>query len=394
MPYYPEDQSQENLNKLRWNNVCSVCGRRLYVYHDFKTKQKYIGCPTPGHEGIAREYEKPREDYQSNLRREYKLEQEHGVKGTRALATIPKQGQLTQPQAMHILKLVYPKAPENEIVRTAIFCRDFGLHPLANEVYLIQFKDKWVMVVGIPANRKMAHALKGEFSFLDDTPRAATKEEITKQFGEDSEEAKLNTISVTKLQGEGGNFAIGFGLWPKESKPYGMDKGNTQRNMANIRSERQAMDRLPGKPMPRVEVIDEAYAEIPNVGKVNKKTGEIEDEPQPEGTEEGDFTEVPPDAEPEAKAETPEPEPGPTGPAEKDEPPTTKSVIDLDWLKESIKVLQAKGIKAYSDESMLGYMRSIYKKIEGDTIYEIASKLDKGMAKHFTNVIQDALDKA
>ena len=222
------------------------------------------------------------------------MEEKHGRETSTALERIPKQGQLTETQAMTILKLQYPGAQENEIVKTAIFCRDFGLHPLANEVYLIPFKKKWkddggkwheeerhVMVVGISASRKMAHALKGSFSFLDDTPRAATEEEIIKQYGKDSEEARDNIVSVTKLKGEGGNNAIGFGLYPKKESPYGMDKGNTRRNMANIRSERQGIDRLPGKPMPRYDVIDEAYAEvstvadIEGVGKVVIGTGEI-----------------------------------------------------------------------------------------------------------------------
>ena len=275
MHHYPEDQSEENLKKLRRNNVCAECGRQLYIYLGTEGR-KYIACSGQVHEGIAREYKPPREDYESKVRREFEMEQNTGQGATKALATIPRQGQLTQPQAMHILKLVYPDVPEDDIVRTAIFCRDFGLHPLAKEVYLIPFKGKHVMVVGIPASRKMAHNLKGEFSFLDDTPRAATEAEIVVQFGKDSDEAKSNIISVTKLQGEGGNLAIGFGLYSKDENPYGMDKGNTKRNMANIRSERQAMDRLPGKSLPQVEVIDEAYAEVPDVeGKVDRATGEI-----------------------------------------------------------------------------------------------------------------------
>ncbi len=210
------------------------------------------------------------------------MENEHGTGMTTALekARVPMTGALTQPQAMHILKLSYPKAPEDQVIRAAIFCRDFGLHPLAREVFLIPFNEgkpneTWAMVVGIPANRKMAHALKGEFSFLDDTPRAAYDSEIEKQFGKNSEEASLNVISITKLKGVPGNLAIGFGLYSKTETPKGMDKGNTKRNQANIRSERQAMDRLPGPPIPKVEVVDERYIDMPEIGKVEKVTGEI-----------------------------------------------------------------------------------------------------------------------
>ena len=276
MPIYEDKTTtRDDLLELRKKNVCSECGRYLYIYLDLTTKQQYIACPTPGHEGISREYQPQREDYETDIRRSVEMEQKIGHEATRALATIPMHGQLTQPQAMLILKLAYPRVPENEIIRCAIFCRDFGLHPLAKEVFLIPFKDTWVMVVGIPASRKMAHNLKGEFSFLDDTPRAATDTEIIKQFGRDSDEAKLNIISVTKLRGERGNLAIGFGLYLKTEKPQGMEKGNTRRNMANIRSERQAMDRLPGRPLPKVEVVDEAYIDVPDVGKVIESTGEV-----------------------------------------------------------------------------------------------------------------------
>lgn len=214
------------------------------------------------------------------------MEKKVGLQKAQTAVGIPKQGQLTQPQAEEILELVYPGVPKEEIVRVAIFCRDYGLHPLAKEVFIVGYKNTrtgatdYSMLVGIPANRKIAHNLKGAFSFLDDTPRAATKEEIERQFGEDSDEVKDNLISITKLKGETGNLAIGFGLYPKSENPKGMAKGNTRRNMCNIRSERQAMDRLPGSPMPKdVDVIDAEYVVVPEVGKVKIATGEITEKP-------------------------------------------------------------------------------------------------------------------
>jgi len=160
MPHYPEDQSDKNLKKLRRNNVCSECGRQLYIYLDLKTKQKYVGCPTPGHERIARRYETKGEDYQSDIRRLTEMEQKLGRESTTALAKLPVRGQLTQPEAEHILSLVYPGCPKDEIIRCAILCRDFGLHPLMKEVYLIPFKDKdgkanYATVLGINATRKL-----------------------------------------------------------------------------------------------------------------------------------------------------------------------------------------------------------------------------------------------
>ena len=230
------------------------------------------------------------------------MEEKVGLEKTRALAKLPAHGQLTQPQAEHILSLVYPNVPKDEVIRCAILCRDFGLHPLMKEVYIIGFENKrtgkkdYSTVIGIGASRKMAADKKGAYSFLDNSPRAAKPEEIIKQYGKDSEEEKDNLISICKLKGEKGNEAEGFGLWPKEKTPYGLDKGNTKRNMANIRSERQALSRLPGEALPQLEVVDEAYVEVPDVGKVIEKTGEIiipEPEPEPENKEASPLDETP-----------------------------------------------------------------------------------------------------
>ncbi len=281
MPHYLEEDDRKLLKKLRLTNVCAECSGRLEALYDLGKHQTYLQCKAhPEHEGIAKPYREPRE--LNILTRREKMVNEHGEEKTKALdkARLPMTGALTQPQAMHILKLVYPNVPEDQIIRTAILCRDFGLHPLMKEVYIIGFNNRsggvdFSTVIGITASRKMAADRKGAYSFLDDTPRAATHEEIVKQFGQDSEEEKSNLVSICKLKGEKGNEATGFGLWPKNKAPYGIDKGNTQRNMANIRSERPAYNRLPGEALPAIEVIDDAYAEVPGIGKVAKKTGEI-----------------------------------------------------------------------------------------------------------------------
>ena len=374
MHYYPEDDSSDNIKKLIRDNVCSECGREVRAFMDFSREDRkiFIACSGRVHEGIAKEYKPPVEDYRSNIRREIEMEQTHGRETAVAMRDIPKQGQLTQPQAEKILSLVYPGATKDEIIRCAIFCQDFGLHPLANEVYLIPFKGKNVMVVGIPASRKMAHALKGEFSFLDDSPRAATEEEIIKQYGKDSEEAEANIISITKLQGVGGNKAIGFGLYPKSEKPYGMDKGNTRRNMGNIRSERQAMDRLPGKPLPRYDVIDAAYAEVPEVGKVHLTTGEIKEE-KPVDAE---FKEVEPEPTPEPTKSTPEPD------AERSnsEPPTGR--LDMPWLIESVNALKW---------DIMKYIKETYKVDASGNLSDVVDRLSKEQQAKLCKEVEDRL---
>ncbi len=247
------------------------------------------------------------------------MEKEHGTEASRAVATIPKQGQLTQPEAMTILKLVYPNTPNEEIVRCAILCRDFGLHPLMKEVYIIPFKKKWkdkqekwheeenwVTVLGINATRKMM-SQRGTFSYLDNTPRVMTKEEQESIFGEVDE---ANIVAITKLRTRKGEEAQGYGRWPKSKEPYGTDKGNNKANMAFIRSERNAFGRLFTDALPPgVEIVDEAYVEIPDVGKIEIGIGEII---------EAEATVI----EPEEK-----PEPKPKAKAEKVSPPAAEETV-------------------------------------------------------------------
>lgn len=307
MPHYPENQSDKNLKKLRQNNVCAECGRQLYIYLDLKTKKEYVSCPTPGHEGIARRYEQKGEDYQSDIRRLTELEEKLDKNTVTALAKLPVRGQLTQPQAEHILSLVYPGCPKDEIVRCAILCRDFGLHPLMKEVYLIPFKDKdgkanYATVLGINATRKLM-AQRGTFSYLDNTPRVMTEDEQKTIFGEVDDK---NIVAITRLRTREGEEAQGYGKWPADKDPYGTDKGNTKANMAFIRSERNAFGRLFTDAIPQnIEIIDEAYVE--GIGEVDKKTGEIlESEKAGEEVLEGEFEEVlegTPEAETEAESE-------------------------------------------------------------------------------------------
>jgi len=380
------------------------------------------------------------------------MEQEYGKEKSTALAKLPMRGALTQPQAEHILSLVYPNVPKDEVIRCAILCRDFGLHPLMKEVYILGFQNRktgktdYSTVIGITANRKMAADKKGAFSFLDDTPRAASKEEIVKQYGQNSEEERDNLISFTKLKGEKGNEATGFGLWPKGEEPYGTNKGNTKRNMANIRSERQALDRLPGEVLPLrdVEVIDAAYAEVPDIGEAGYKvvvesTGEIKEDgslepedreppfdyatqkPQEHWCEEHNcpfekkvrgsstwWAHKLPDGswcneakkKDNASKQAPKSEPYiPENtedlPSDEPEPEPVEKVgfIDMDWLKESLAILRAAKLSAWSESNLLAYMQSSYK-TDGKTVLECAAQLGKGEATHFVRKVQDTLDMA
>jgi hypothetical protein len=283
MPYYVPDNDRELAEKLVRTNVCAECGRRLYIYLDMSKPDHpmYVGCSTAEHEGIAKEYQPTRFqkeglDSLTLKAKEETMSQEHGERMTTAISKsgLPLSGALTKTQAMELLKLVYPNVPEPEIIRTAMLCRDFGLHPLMKEVYIIPFgqgdKRTWSTVLGINATRKIM-ARMGSFSYIDNTPRVMTEQEQKDIFGE---VYKDRICAITKLETKGGLKAQGYGHYLLDDTPYGMDKGNTRANMAFIRSERQASSRLFPDAIPQeIEVIDEAYVE--GVGLVNQRTGQI-----------------------------------------------------------------------------------------------------------------------
>ena len=351
------------------------------------------------------------------------MEEEYGPEMTTALekARLPMTGALTQHQAMHILKLVYPDVPEDEIIRCAILCRDFGLHPLMKEVYIIPFKDKqtgkisWATVLGIGATRKMV-ARQGTYSYLDNTPRIMTPKEQEAVFGEVE---GSHIVAITKLRTRGGEEAQGYGKWPKDKEPQGTNKGNTKANMAFIRSERNAFGRLFADAIPQgVDVIDEAYVDVPDVGKVIEATGEVIEDEVKEVSDErsktpdygicpihnislvagkGNFPPYCPTRIDGAgrsegkkvwckgklqatKEDTPELEPT----------EEAKGFIDMDWLGESLRILRDKKQSAFSESNLLGFMKTYYK-VEGKTILEAAAKLEKGQAAHFVEKILDVL---
>ncbi len=431
MPIYEgQGKTREDLKHLCKYHRCVVCSARLAVFFSMKEEKAFLACEDwrrTQHDGIERQPSRYEMEGLASLnipRRREIMVHAYGETKANALEKYQGGGQLTKDGAMEVLRLVYPDCPDEQIVRTAILCRDFGLHPLMKEVYLIPFekRDKsgnvisitWATVIGITANRKIASARKGGFSFLDDTPRAATQEEVTKQFGPNSQEAGDNLISICRLMGERGNTASGFGLWPTNKEPKGTNKGNTQRNMANIRSERQALDRLPGEAMPLkgVEVMDEAYIQEPvaidatfttESGEVDKATGEIV-EPAPVNIQA---------AKPEHWCEEHNcrydkkvrgssvwyahkladgwcnelKKKGSQAVQASIEPSVAPSTIDMDWLAESLKKVK------WDDKTAASWLISKFN-VQGGTLPEVLEELTLDQVKEFVKEIQERLEMA
>jgi len=202
-----------------------------------------------------------------NLKRRKEMEQELGKEKATRLIKYEGVASLTKEGAMEVLQTIWPDAPEIEVLKAAMICHQYGLNPLMKHVFLIPFKrrqkgvvvgEDWVTVLGVKTYRLLAHR-RADFSYLDNTPRVMTEEEQKSILGEvDNDRIQ----AITKLRDSKGNEAAGYGNWPKEEMPYGTEKGNSKANMAFIRSERNALDRLfPGEMPQGAEVIDERYIE-------------------------------------------------------------------------------------------------------------------------------------
>jgi len=245
---------------------------------DYKTKERYYGC-IRGDRGVARIAEKPRQE--NSVLTEERIMQEHGLATAEQLRQYSGITALTEAQAKDILTKLVPGAEGAspvEVFKAARICQDYGLNPLMNHIFLVPFqkKDKdgnvigetYATVLGIRATRLIA-SRKHAYSYIDFTPRKMTEDEERKIYG-DVDPSQITALTTLKDMKTGAT-ASGYGRWPKmknygaksyENRPQGTDKGNSMENMAMIRSERSAFDRLYPADMPGTEVqtIDESEA--------------------------------------------------------------------------------------------------------------------------------------
>ena len=168
---------------------------------------------------------------------------------------------LSRRQATDIITSIFPGAPPAEVAKAALICQTYGLNPLMKHVFLVPFNkgkpnETWVVVIARKATRIMA-ARKKAFSYIDESPRIMANGEPEKYFGENDPE---KIYSITVLQDESGNVARGYGFWRKLDEPYGAEKGNSKANMAHLRSEGQAIDRMvPDTMPPDIDIVDERF---------------------------------------------------------------------------------------------------------------------------------------
>ena len=295
MPIYEsEELTIEQLHKVRRRNICQECGGRLSLFLDPDTKKAFIACKDyfrTHHEGIEREASQYEQRGMGALNIETRREimgKEIGHERTKALEKYQHTAVMTRDVAVEIVETLWKDAPPVEKLKAIMLCQQYNLNPLMKHLYLLPFNKKdatgkvigkdWVMVHGIGATRLMAHR-RHNFTYLDLTPRVATKDELERILGDN---INVNLIYfITKIKDlKTGAEAFGLGTWPKNINVYGADKGNSPSNMASIRSERQAIDRLyPGEMPPGGEIADERFMDEPVIegeGRVvDEQTGEI-----------------------------------------------------------------------------------------------------------------------
>jgi len=283
--------SYDEGKKLTETHVCGECGSPLTLPWGgaYGFNSHVIRCgDNPYHTGIVK-----KSSYTSvyrkggavpayianNIERRQKGEMEQELGPDKAAVLAPYQGitSLTQQTATMILKTIWPDAPDIEVYKAALTCHSYGLNPLMKHLYLIPYTNHktgettWAQVLGIGATRLLA-SRKSNYGYADG-PRRMSDQEQTDIFGE-VDNTKI--FAITVLQGPSGNKAPGYGSWPKDDEPKGTNKGNTKLNMAMIRSERNAFERLlPGEMPADMDVVDPQYAPLAELPEAPKPQGKI-----------------------------------------------------------------------------------------------------------------------
>src|SRR3990167_2687556 len=255
---------------------------------------------------------------------------------------------ITQSQAMYLLKTIWPGAPETEVIKAAILCRQYNLNPLMRQVYLVQFGKEWVTILGIKATRQIAQQAlrqRGIRYSYQDGPRVMTEKEQAKIRGK-IEPDKIWAITVIKDSFD--NLYPGYGFWPAGKQPYGSDKGNDALNMAFIRSERNALDKLAPGELPDIDTGDENYVVGDFKVALARGKQQVSDNAKQDIEDGwGDLTDT---RQPEASEEE-------TGGVEQTD--EMAGYVNMTDLNGQLKALQDKGIKAYSNKNILSYLNAI-----------------------------------
>ncbi|GAI67448.1 unnamed protein product, partial [marine sediment metagenome] len=336
--------------------------------------------------------------------RRKEMEQKYGPEKTKVLAKYVGTGAITKAIATEIVETLWGEAPPIEKTKAILLCQTYQLNPLMKHLYLVGYKRRdrdgnyiedgqgnlvldWSMQIGIGATRLMAQR-KHNYSYLDLTPRKATKEEIDTILGDTADPNSIYGFVHLKDVDTGAE-AFGLRGIGKNERIKGEEKGNTHLNMACVRAERLALDRqYPGEMPQGVEVVDERFIDTtykvvdetggegisPLIG--GEKSGETAGEEE-SGVESGETVSSPP-------KKTPKPEKIGASAAEVAEGEGFS--INLDWLRESQKTLK------WTDDTVLTFIIGQYK-VSGTSVTGALQKLTREQAEDFTRQINNRIEK-
>jgi len=363
----------------------------LNVFMDIDKGLAYLACQAnQSHESIVREssqYQQKGLEALNIITRRHIMENQFGIEKSTALERYHGVTSLTKEQAKEILLTVFPDVPEVELMKAMLICANYSLNPLMGHLFLIPFRGmegtSWATVIGIKAKRLLA-SRKRAFSYIDDSPRIMSDEEQKRVFGKVDEK---HLIAITILQDQNTKaIARGYGSWEVNKEPYGIEKGNSKENMAFIRSESQALDRLcPGEMPIGFEVVDEQF--IANAPE-REQEGDVEVE--------RDIEEVlgngpPAIAQEERRAGKLKPKAQAPQPKEIETDAAPECFIDLDKLKKSLTTLQSAKLKAWTNDNVLSYLDTLTGK-KHSRISEACRSLNKEQANEFVKRVQETLD--
>lgn len=415
MPLYESTELNfEQMVKRAKRDMCS-CGGNLTVAWSAEANRYCLRCANNiDHWEFVRphktnNYDLPGYNMPGVIKRKVKnMMQKYGEERTKAMVRVAGGNPiatLTQKGASEMLGILYPKATQSNsgkaaIVKAALVCRDYGLNPAMDHLFLIEFSGTWAVVRGIKASRLICGREKS-YGYVDDSPRVMTPDEQMRIYGEVDEKS---IVTICKLKDKDGNTFAGYGKWPKGTKPYGTEKGNSMFNMSAIRAERQALDKLnPGAMPADVDVVDERFIETPSKVVVS----EVKPEPatQLEEGKQEDITDIPLDP---VQPPTPEPQQEvPTKPVEghpelppeatestrkaSTEQTSTNGVsFDFDWLREQMKVLNWKVITLASWFKP----KAEFKDMDwSGSLEQIVGRMSESQQKSMVAIIQAKVDE-
>jgi len=171
-------------------------------------------------------------------------------------------------RAIEDLKIFYKDAPLPDVWKAAALIGFHGYSP--ENVYLIPYKNNktgttdWSIVVSIKGKREsVVKAGNRGLNYTygaDMFPRIMNAEEKIRAFGKND---ATKVSAICRISDSLGNIVVGYGHFGKTESMKGTDKGNTPENMAMIRAEARALEKLPNvKALPHgVEVVSDEYIE-------------------------------------------------------------------------------------------------------------------------------------